>query len=117
MFLALFGDSVTSRQLALLVAIAQKPGASQSQVAQDIGLDLNTCSDLVARSIAKGLVRRKRSVADGRMFCLHVTASGLRALEAGVARATEYQGAVTHRLTAQERQALAGLLRKMMGFD
>jgi MarR family transcriptional regulator, temperature-dependent positive regulator of motility len=116
-FLALFGDEVTSRQLALLVAIAQTPGASQSQVAQDIGLDLNTCSDLVARSMSKGLVRRKRSTKDGRMFCLHVTAAGMRALDAGVARAAEYQSAVTYRLSKQEREVLAGLLRKMLAFD
>ena len=116
-FLEIFGDAVTSRQLALLVTVAQLPGASQSRAAQEIGLDLNTCSDLVARSIAKGLLRRKRSASDGRTYCLYVTKKGQQALDAGVSRAGHYQASVAQRITPDEQAQLTSLLRKMLGFD
>ncbi len=115
-FTQLFGDAVTSRQLALLAMIGRLPGASQSQAALEIGLDLNTCSDLVARTVAKGLLRRERSPSDGRVFALYLTEAGRTVVDEGVRRAGEYQDAVAQRLTVEEREALTALLRKLIGF-
>jgi len=117
LFPKIYGDALTSRQLALLVAVSQRPGASQSQVAQDIGLDLNTCSDLVQRTASKGLLRRDRSSVDARSFCLFLTEEGERALVDSTDKAVEYRDAVASRLSAPEREQLIGLLRKMLGFD
>ncbi|MDM0021683.1 MarR family winged helix-turn-helix transcriptional regulator [Variovorax saccharolyticus] len=117
LFPSIYGDGLTSRQLALLVAVAQRPGGSQSQVAQDIGLDLNTCSDLVQRTASKGLLKRERSSVDGRSFCLFLTDDGERALVDSTGKAVEYRDAVARRLSASEREQLIGLLRKMLGFD
>lgn len=117
LFTRAYGADVTSRQLALLVAVARRPGASQSQVAQDIGLDLNTCSDIVVRSVAKGMLRRERSPDDARTFRLQLTQSGQKILDDGTAKAKAYQDAAAARLTAQERKQLVVLLRKMLGFD
>ena len=116
MFPQIYGTALTSRQLALLVAVEQRPGASQSEVAQDIGLDLNTCSDLVQRTVAKGLLRRERSSTDARSFCLSLTEEGQQALLDTTAKAIEYRDALASRLTAAERNQLIALLRKMMGF-
>lgn len=115
-FTQLYGDSVTSRQLAVLAVLIRLPGISQSQVAAEIGLDLNTCSDLVARMVAKGLLRRERSPSDGRSFALYLTDMGHAIAADGVARAAEYQAAVAQRLTENEREALTALLRKLIGF-
>ncbi|MDM0107974.1 MarR family transcriptional regulator [Variovorax sp. J22R24] len=117
LFAQVYGDAVTSRQLALLVAVRQRPGASQSQVAQDIGLDLNTCSDLVLRTVRKGLLRRERSAADARSFSLLLTDEGSQLLEDTTTKATEYQNAVAARLNKAEREQLVALLRKLLGFD
>lgn len=115
-FTQLYGDSVTSRQLAVLAVLLRLPGASQSQVAAEIGLDLNTCSDLIARMVAKDLLRRERSPSDGRSFALYLTQTGQSIAADGVARAAEYQAAVAQRLTESEREALTALLRKLIGF-
>ncbi len=115
-FTQVYGDSVTSRQLAVLAVLARLPGSSQSQVASEIGLDLNTCSDLVARMVAKGLLSRERSPTDGRTFALHLTDTGRDIALEGVARAAEYQAAVAQRLTEAERDELVALLRKLIGF-
>lgn len=115
-FVQVYGDAVTSRQLALLAVVARLPGASQSQVALEIGLDLNTCSDLVARTVAKGLLQRERSPTDGRVFALYLTEAGRSVAEDGVRRAAQYEDALAQRLSAEEREALVALLRKLIGF-
>lgn len=115
-FPRLYGTSVTSRQLALLVAVSERPGASQSDVAKAIGLDLNTCSDLVARTIGKGFLRRERSLVDARTYCLFLTSEGAAVLDVGIALAPAYQQQVTSRLSPAESEQLRFLLRKLMGF-
>lgn len=115
-FAQVYGPAVTSRQLSLLVAVGMQPGASQSDVAHTIGLDLNTCSDLVARTTSKGLLRRERSATDARSYCLYLTEDGAAALEAGVALAATYQNKVAARLNDSERAQLSSLLRKMLNF-
>ena len=114
-FVQMHGSVVTSRQLALLVAVKRQPGASQSQVAQEIGLDFNTCSDLVTRTIAKGLLLRQRSTSDARSFCLELTDEGMRVAQEGMANAPAYQEAVARRLTTGELKQLVALLRKLLG--
>lgn len=116
-FPAIYGDTVTPRQLALLVAVQQRPGASQRQIAEDIGLDLNTCSDLVVRTVGKGLLCRERSLADARSFCLRLSDAGRRLLEDHAGKSASYVDAVTARLDAAEREQLTALLRKLLGFE
>lgn len=117
LFTQVYGAAVTSRQLALLVTVGAQPGASQSEAAHTIGLDLNTCSDLVARTVRKGLLRRERSAADARSYCLYLTDDGAAARDAGVAQASAYEDMVAANLSAAERGQLNALLRKMLGFD
>jgi len=98
LFPLVYGEEVTSRQLALLTAVGQRPGLSQSAVAQQIGIDLNTCSDLVARLVAKKLLRRERSQIDGRTYALHLAPKGGRAFEEGIEKAAAYRESVSRRL-------------------
>ena len=116
-FPAIYGDAVTPRQLALLVAVQQRPGASQRQIAQDIGLDLNTCSDLVVRTVGKGLLCRDRSPLDARSFCLRLSDEGRRMLEDHARKSASYVDAVASRLSEAERAELTALLRKLLGFE
>ena len=117
LFAQIYGDDVTSRQLALLTAVDQRPGASQSQIAHDTGLDLNTCSDVVIPAVAKGMLRRERSVADARTFALHVTEAGRQVVSTGQADADLYARSAAARLTDAERDQLVVLLRKFLGFS
>ncbi len=116
-FPQIYGAGVTSRQLALLEVVGLQPGASQSSVAQIIGLDLNTCSDLVARTIGKGLIRRERSSTDARSYCLYLTKEGEAIRNDGLVFAPGYLDEVFTRLSHNERERLSQLLRKMLGFD
>jgi DNA-binding MarR family transcriptional regulator len=113
----IYGDEVTSRQLALLTAIGQRPGLSQSAVAQQVGMDLNTCSDLVARLVAKKLVRRERSEADARTYCLYLAPKSAGVVAMGIGLAGAYREAVAQRLSQAEHERLVALLRRLLGLD
>ncbi len=115
-FPKIYRTGISSRQLALLVAVSERPGASQSDVAKAIGLDLNTCSDLVARTVGTGLLQRERSPIDARTYCLCLTDEGSAVLNTGLAQASEYQEQVSSRLNPGEREQLRSLLRKLLGF-
>jgi len=111
----IYGDEVTSRQLALLTAIGQRPGLSQSAVAQQVGMDLNTCSDLVARLVAKKLVRRERSEVDARTYCLYLAPKSARVVDTGIGLAGAYRQSVAKRLSEAEYERLVALLRRLLG--
>ena len=110
-----YGDAATSRQLALLVAVAQAPGASQREVAHQIGLDPNTCSDLVRRTVAKGWLRRSQSPGDGRAYRLDLTAAGAALVRTtALPLAQAYTAQVASRLSPTQQRQLVVLLRKML---
>ena len=116
-FNGIYGNAVTSRQLALLVTVAQTPSASQSTIAQRIGLDANTCSDLVRRATSKGWLQRDRAPEDGRAWRLSLTATGRAVVESSaLPLADAYSERVSARLTPTQRRQLARLLHKMLGF-
>ncbi len=115
-FAEVYGSLATSRQLALLVAVAQSSRASQTEIARQIGLDANTCSDLVRRTVERGWLRRTRSPLDGRVYQLELTAPGRRLVEhTAVPLASPYTDRVAERLDAKKRQRLAELLRELLG--
>ena len=115
-FAELYGTQATSRQLALLVTVAQSPGATQAEVARLIGLDGNTCSDLVRRACHRGWLQRQRSAADGRAFRLTLLPAGRTLVSnSAVPLAAPYATLVAERLTVAERRRLTALLRKLLG--
>jgi DNA-binding MarR family transcriptional regulator len=115
-FTEVYGDAATSRQLALLVALAQMPGATQVEIARAIGLDANTCSDLVRRTCAKGLMTRRRGQHDGRAYTLALTDAGQALVtDCALPLAQPYSARIAERLTPAQRQELARLLRLMLG--
>lgn len=108
---------VTSRQLALLFAIARHPGAPQTVLVDHVGLDANTFSDPAKRSQRKGLTRRERSSTDGRAFGLYLTDTGRRTIAAAAPITSTYQDRVARNLTRAERSDLMELLRRFLALD
>lgn len=72
---------LTQRQYAILTAIDQKEGASQTQLVELTSIDRSTLADVVARMISQGYIRRKRDKSDARRNVLKLTAAGKRAVE------------------------------------
>ncbi len=105
---------ITSRQLALLVAVSQNPGSSQRKVGEMIALDTNTVSDLLRRMERNKLVERVASPEDGRSRQIGLTNQGAEVLRSIHAENDAYQEQLTDRLTTVEAEQLKSLLRKML---
>lgn len=108
---------VTSRQLALMVAIARAPGASQRVLGDMIALDMNTISDLLKRMETRGLVERRRSKSDGRSISIWLSETGARVLNDMRHDNALYQEALTANLSGAETAALKQLLRKLLNLQ
>lgn len=75
------GLGITSRQLTLLQAIAEREGASQTKLVELTGIDRSTLADLVRRLMRRGLVERKRTREDARAYAVKLAAAGAEMLQ------------------------------------
>ena len=73
------GD-LTTRQLAVLEAVAVHEGANQAILGQVTGIDRATTTYLVKRLMRKGLLQRRRTPADTRAYAVTFTDEGRRLL-------------------------------------
>ena len=93
--------------------LAQGP-ISQQELGEQLGIDRTTVVELIDELERQGVVERRRNPADRRSYALHLTARGKpvqrRAAKAFDAAADEFFGP----LEPGERQALAGMLRRMI---
>jgi DNA-binding MarR family transcriptional regulator len=75
-------DGLTQRQFAVLEAVSQKSGLTQTDLVRATGIDRSTLADLVARMTTKGLLERERSAIDARAMAVRLSDAGAAALEA-----------------------------------
>lgn len=76
-YAAEFGPGgITQRQYAVLAAVADHEGATQTDLVRATGIDRSTLADMAARMIAKGLLARERSASDARANAVRLTPEG-----------------------------------------
>ena len=107
-------DGLTSRQLALMVAVDQNPGASQNAIGEIIALDRNSVSELVVRMVRKRLLRRETSQKDKRSFVLKLTKKGREIVAGAALKNPGYQADLTANLSDAETRQLIEYLRRMV---
>jgi DNA-binding MarR family transcriptional regulator len=73
---------LTPRQYAILASVAQNPDISQTGLVEQTGVDRSTLADIVRRLVKKGLLQRKRTRRDARMYAVRLTPKGQAALSA-----------------------------------
>ena len=71
-------DDLTPRQYAVLVAVSQNEGLSQTQLVDKTGMDRSTLADIVRRMLKKGLLQRRRTQDDARAYSVKLTEEGWR---------------------------------------
>lgn len=67
---------LTTRQFAVLVAVANNRDVSQTGLVQATGIDRSTVAEIVKRLLRRGLVRRKRTRLDARAYAVRLTDEG-----------------------------------------
>ena len=108
---------LTPRQKALLITAYQRPGASQSEIAERIAVDPNTVAEMVSRMVGAGLLRRHRAPNDARANQLFATRAGVDALIRLMPLDRRVEELVIAPLPPEYRPLFAKCLRLMLGLD
>jgi DNA-binding MarR family transcriptional regulator len=108
---------LTPRQYAVLVCVGQNPDISQTGLVEQTGVDRSTLADVVRRLVKKGLLQRKRTKQDARMYAVRLTAKGQNILTSVKPQATKVDQRILAVLRSDQRanfiDALGEIVRAM----
>lgn len=96
--------ALTPRQYAVLVAVSQNEGLSQTHLVEKTGVDRSTLADIVRRMLKKGLLQRRRTKDDARAYAVKVTDEGWRVLKAVEPLARRVDDKILAALPGQQRE-------------
>lgn len=116
-FTQLVGSDVTRQQIALLIALSQRPGASQNELVGLTGFDKSTLKEMLGRMTAKGWVKRDRDPEDGRAWTMHVTTEGQAILAERIERVRAVQHEILAPLPEDMRPVFLRCLRILTGLE
>ena len=105
---------LTPRQFWILVAIDEHPGFSLTELAKYLRMDFPTASRVVVALERRKLVEVREDSADGRRSRLFLGTVGQRLGDELHEIAAAVRGAVTHGLSASDRERLRVLLRRII---
>lgn len=103
-------DGLTQRQFAVLEAVSQKSGLTQTELVRATGIDRSTLADLVVRMTRKGLLERERSVVDARAMAVRLSEAGAAALDAARPRVEAADKRIMALLPKGKREGFLALL-------
>lgn len=105
--------SLTQRQYALLAAASEADNPSQTDLVAMTGIDRSTLAELTARMIAKGLLERERSAADGRAKTVRLTEAGRAALDEARPRVKAADKRILALLPKPKREGFLKLMARL----
>lgn len=113
-FAFLVGESgVTLRQFAVLAAIEEQPGLSQTDLVRATGIDRSTLADMMNRMEKRGLVVRSASPNDGRANAVALALAGEQILQAATKHARAADAAILDVLPKNKRRAFQATLEML----
>jgi DNA-binding MarR family transcriptional regulator len=101
---------MTKQQFALLSALEQNDGASQTELVEITGIDRSTLAEMIRRMRDRGLVMRERTEDDMRANAVALTFAGRKAVKANKSAADKADRGLLDPLPAAERQRFLRLL-------
>ncbi len=108
-------DGLTQRQFAVLEAVSQKSGLTQTDLVRATGIDRSTLADLVARMTTKGLLDREKSAIDARAKAVRLSAAGQAALDAARPKVEAADKRILALLPKGKRDGFLDLLGELAG--
>ena len=94
--------------------LSARPGISQTELGEYLGLERATAGKQVAVCLKRGWIRREVSHQDRRRFALYITPKGERMLRTVSTIIPQHEREYTAALTADERLTLRRLLQKLI---
>lgn len=95
---------LTPRQFAVLVAVSQHEGLSQTDLVSQTGVDRSTLADIIRRMLAKGLLDRRRTKADARAYAIRLTEAGRKVLDDTMPAASQADSRILESLPPGKRK-------------
>jgi len=108
-------DGLTQRQFAVLEAVSQKSGLTQTDLVRATGIDRSTLADLVSRMTVKGLLDREKSSIDARAKAVRLSPKGQEALDAARPRVEAADKRILALLPKGKRDGFLDLLSELAG--
>lgn len=106
---------VSSVQYAALAVLDRMPGASQSELGDELDLDRSTIADIVSRLERRRLIERSPHESDRRRYSLRLTPAGLAEVDQLRPLVAEANAKLTEGLSAGELATLRKLLKRILG--
>lgn len=110
---ALGPGAITQRQFAVLSAVAEREGLTQTDLVRATGIDRSTLADMIARMIVKGHLARERSEADARANTVRLTEQGRAALTTAAPGVAAADARILAALSAGKRDGFIDQLRRL----
>ena len=95
---------LTARQFAVLVAVRQNEGVSQTGLVERTGIDRSTLAEMIRLMLRKGLLRRRRRREDARAYAVKLTEEGARVLKAAEPLTLRVDERILMALPAKQRE-------------
>lgn len=115
LFATQIGQSdLTPRQFVVMRAVAASEEPSQTTLVEKTGIDRSTLADIVRRLVARGLMQRKRTRRDARMYAVRLTERGHQALKAAEPAARITDERLLSALPASQREPFVEALRRVI---
>lgn len=111
---ALGGNGITARQFVVLSVVAREGTPSQTAICDLSGIDRSTLADIVRRLVSRGLLARRRTREDARMYAVRLTEAGEKALAEASGAARHVDQAMLSVLSAAQRAEFESNLRRMV---
>lgn len=108
-------DGLTQRQFAVLEAVSQKSGLTQTDLVRATGIDRSTLADLVSRMTTKGLLDREKSIVDARAKAVRLSVAGQAALDAARPKVEAADKRIMALLPKGKRDGFLDLLSELAG--
>lgn len=112
---ALAEQGLTLRQFAVLAALANEEGQSQSRLVDRTGIDRSTLADMVGRMERSGYIKRVESKEDRRAKAVSLLAKGRKAYEAAMPAVASADKQVLDMIRANRRVGFLASLASIGG--
>jgi DNA-binding MarR family transcriptional regulator len=106
--------ALTARQFIVLSLVADHEDPSQTFICDKSGIDRSTLADIVRRLVARGLLSRRRTRQDARMYAIRLTDQGQKVLDKAGPVARDVDNMLMKLLTPSQREEFQAGLRQLV---
>jgi DNA-binding MarR family transcriptional regulator len=105
---------ITARQFVVLSVVDTLDDPSQTALCEISGIDRSTLADIVRRLVSRGLLSRRRTRQDARMYAVRITPEGQEMLQRVMPIARQVDDALVGSLSPDQREQFGALLKKVV---